>query len=446
MDMDQEYFRELLKNKQYRVFRQEIVNNDISDIATLLENLPSEQFLTAFRILPKDLAVRVFDQLGVQIQHSLLESFTGPNARAVLEEMEPDDRAELLEEVPAVVARQLLWLLSPEQRQATLQLLGYEDGTAGRAMNPDFVDLRHEMTVTQALERIRQLAVERETIYELYVIDYERHLLGTVSLKDLVLASPNIKISEIMKSNPKIVHTHTNQEDAARMLRENELLAIPVVDNEARLVGIVTLDDVVDIVEEEATEDIYRFGAVPGTERGYFTSKVIGVARRRIVWLLLLILVNTITGSLIAGQSELMGEIVILAAFIPLLIGTGGNVGAQSATVVIRGLATEEINPGRYLSIVFREARVGIALGLAMGVVVLAWAYLLGRSIEVALVVSISLIAISIMAALTGGALPFIFRMLKIDPALVSAPVITTVMDVFGLGIYFLIAHLILSL
>ncbi|MDD5701809.1 MAG: magnesium transporter [Dehalococcoidales bacterium] len=443
--MDQERLRDLLDNKQFRAFRQEIVRFDVSDIVRLMEELPAEQLVTAFRLLPKDLAVQIFDDLDVQNQHSLLESFTGANARAILEEMEPDERADLLEEVPAVVARRLLRLLSPEERQITLTLLGYEDGTAGRVMNPDFVDLRSEMNVEQALERIRQLSVKGETIYELYVIDNERHLLGTVSLKDLVLTSPNIYISDIVKLDPKIVFTNTHQEEVARILRDEELPAVSVVDNERRLVGIVTLEDVVDIVEEEATEDIYRFGAVPGTERGYFSARILGVARRRIVWLFLLILVNTITGTLIAGQERLLGEIVIMAAFIPLLIGTGGNVGAQSATVVIRGLATGEISARRYLSIVLREARVGVVLGIALGLVVLLWAYFLGRDLQVALVVSISLIAISIMATLVGGALPFIFRMIKIDPALVSAPVITTIMDVFGLGIYFLIAHLILQ-
>jgi len=203
---------------------------------------------------------------------------------------------------------------------------------------------------------------------------------------------------------------------------------------------------VADIIEEEATEDIYRFGAVPGTERGYFASRILSVVKRRIGWLFLLILVNTVTGSIIAGQEALLAEIVILAAFIPLLIGTGGNVGAQSATVVIRGLATGEVHPRRALKIILREAGIGAVLGLVLGAAVLVWAYVLGRDLQVATVVSITLVAISIMATLTGGALPFIFRLLKLDPALVSAPFITTVMDIFGVALYFFIAHLMLSL
>jgi magnesium transporter len=444
--METEIFRDLLDNKKYRALRQELIKLEPDEIAVFLEDLTEEQSLIAFRLLPKDMAVEVFDHLDAQKQHSLLEMFTGPSARAFLEAMEPDDRTELLEEVPAIVARRLLWLLSAEQRKTTLKLLGYEDDTAGRIMNPYFVDLRIDMTVGEALQRIRDVGVERDTIYELYIINNKRQLMGTVSLKDLVLVNPDLAISEIMKTDFDIVYTGTSQEDAAKLLRDNDLIAVPVVDNEKRLVGVITIDDVVDIMEEEATEDIYRFGAVPGTERSYFTTRILGVVRRRFSWLILLILVNTITGSIISGQQELLGEIVILAAFIPLLTGTGGNVGAQSATVIIRGLATGEVSPRRYLSTIFREARIGIGLGILMGLVVMAWAYLLGRNLDVAIIVSISLAAISFTASLLGGALPFLFRLIKIDPALISAPVLTTVMDVIGLGAYFGIAHLILNL
>jgi len=420
---------------------------DASEIALILDDLSEkEDIIALFRLLPKNLAVQVFDLLDTSKKHGLLTFFTEVNSQVVLEAMEPDDRAELLEEVPAIIARRLLRLLSPQEREKTLKLLGYQDDTAGRVMNPDFIDFHDELNVSQALERIREQARTRETAYELYVVDNQRRLLGKVSLTDLVLTGPDQKISSIMKPSPISVFTSTNQEQVAKILREHDLSTVPVVDSENRLVGIVTLDDVIDIVEEEATEDIYRFGAVPGTERGYFTSRILGVVRKRVVWLFLLILVTTITASLIASHGELLGEIVILAAFIPLLIGTGGNVGAQSATVVIRGLATGEISPRRYLSIVLREARVGVVLGLVLGLVVLIWSYFLGRDLHVAAVVSVSLVAISIMATLTGGALPFVFRLFKIDPALVSAPFITTVMDIFGLGIYFLIANLVLRL
>ena len=277
-------------------------------------------------------------------------------------------------------------------------------------MTPLFVDLHGDITVAQALQRVRRLAIDRETVYECYVMDRLRHLIGTVSLKDMVIADPDARVSDIMKPSPPFVSTHADREEAARELREHDLLAIPVVDAEQRLVGIITHDDVVDIVEQEATEDIYRFGAVPGTERGYFASRIFSVVRRRAVWLLLLILVNTITGSIIAGQERLLGEILILAAFIPLLIGTGGNVGAQSATVVIRGLATGEVIPKRALAVVVREAGIGAVLGVILGMIALGWAYVLGGNLQVAVVVSSTLVAISAMATLVGAAFPFVFH------------------------------------
>jgi len=439
--MNKRSCKSLWDRKQIKTLRQKLIKMEPSAITELLSEMPLESAPVIFRLLPKGLAVKVFDHMDVTQKRRLLESFTEKAERALLEAMPEDDRAELLEELPAIVAKRLLELLSPEQRQSTMHLLGYEEGTAGREMTPSFVDLQSDMTVEQALARIRILAINRETIYECYVIDGQRRLLGTVSLKDLVLAEKGTKIAEILNREPHFVYTYTDRQDVAKVLRDYELLAVPVVDREKRLVGIITYDDVVDIVEEEVTEDVYRFGAVPGTERGYFSSRILGVVRRRIVWLLILLLVNTVTGSLIARQEALLAEVIILAAFIPLLIGTGGNVGAQSATVVIRGLATGEISHKRAIVIILREAVVGFLLGVLLGVIVLFWAYFLGRSIEVATIVSTTLLAISAMATITGAALPFIFRLIKVDPAFVSAPLITTFIDISGILVYFFVAH-----
>jgi magnesium transporter len=445
--LNEDTFKELLENKQYRELRERLADSEPTHIADLLASIPADEAVIAFRLLPKNLAISVFDDMDGASQNQLLEAFSDQTARNFLEAMPPDDRAELLDEVPAKVTRRLLQILSPDQRRVTLQLLGYEEETAGREMTPLFVDLHSDMTVTQALERVRQLAITRETVYECYVMDRRRYLIGTVSLKDLVIADPNAKVSDIMKPDPPFVSTHTDREEVARELREHDLLAIPVVDAEQRLVGTITYDDVADIMEREATEDIYRFGAVPGTERGYFASRIFDVVRRRGVWLLLLIVVNTITFTIIARHEALLtGELLILAAFIPLLIGTGGNVGAQSATVVIRGLATGEVKPRRALTVVLREAGIGALLGIVLGAVALGWAYAFGRNLQVAAVVSTTLVAISVMATLAGGALPFIFRLLKIDPALVSAPFITTILDISGVAIYFGIAQMILRL
>lgn len=446
MRLEKNEFNELWESSQFKTLRQRLVELEPAAIAELLADVRPERAAMAFRLLPKDLAVGVFDQLEGTQQNRLLESFNDEAARGLLEAMAPDDRADLLDEVPAIVARRLLRVLSPEHRSVTLQLLGYEEDSAGREMTPLFVDMHIDMTVEQALARIRQLAINRESIYECYVTDGERHLLGSVSLKDLVLSASETKLAEILNPRPPMVFTHTDREEVVKVLRAHKLLAVPVVDREQRLVGIITYDDVVDIVEEEVTEDVYRFGAVPGTERGYFTSRIFGAVRRRVFWLFLLLLVNTVTGSIIAGQEALLGEIIILAAFIPLLIGTGGNVGAQSATVVIRGLATGEISPRRAAAVTLREVGVGLLLGIILGSIVLLWAYILGRDLQVAAVVSLTLLAISVLATSTGASLPFIFRLVKVDPAFVSAPLITTVMDISGLGIYFFVAHMLIRL
>jgi len=445
--LNEDTFKELLENKQYRELRERLADSEPTHIADLLTSIPADEAVIAFRLLPKSLAIFVFDDMDGAFQNQLLEAFSDQTARNFLEAMPPDDRTELLDEVPAKVARRLLQILSPDQRRVTLQLLGYDEETAGREMTPLFVDLHSDMTVTQALERVRQLAINRETVYECYVMDRRRYLMGIVSLKDLVIADPNAKVGDIMKPDPPFVSTHTDREEVARELREHELLAIPVVDAEQRLVGTITYDDVADIMEREATEDIYRFGAVPGTERGYFASRIFSVVRRRAPWLFLLIVVNTVTCIIIARHEALLtGELLILAFFIPLLIGTGGNVGAQSATVVIRGLATGEVKPRRALVVVLREAGIGALLGIVLGAVALGWAYMLGGNLKVAAVVSTTLVAISVMATLAGGALPFIFRRLRIDPALVSAPFITTILDISGVAVYFGIAQMILRL
>ena len=444
--LNQKAFEELIESRNLKTLRVRLMGMEALDIAILLESVSEEEMALAFRLLPKDLAVEVFDDFDGPTQHRLLESLTHRVVSQLLEAMSPDDRTELLEEVPASVTRRLLGLLSPEQRQVTLQLLGYEENSAGREMTPYFVDLRSNMTVAQAMERIRKLAVDRETIYECYVIDPQRHLTGTVSLKELVLARPESSVADVTQPNPRRVFTHSDREEAASVLRENRLLAVPVVDREERLVGIITQDDVADIMEEEVTEDIYRFGAVQGTERGYFTTRIFSVVRRRISWLLLLLVVNTATASIIAGQEELLAEVVLLAAFIPLLIGTGGNIGAQSATVVIRGLSTGEIRPRRAMSIVGREVSVGLLLGVTLGLAVLAWSYWLGRDSSVSLVVAMTLVVVATLATAIGSALPFVFRLSNVDPALVSAPLVATVMDISGVGVYFGVAHLLIAM
>ncbi len=416
-----------------------------ADIAEAIEELPEAQQAIAFRLLSKDEAIEVYEDLNSNVQQSLVEEFKRQDVLDIVDKMSPDDRARLFDELPAKVVSRLLGQLSPMERQATALLLGYEADTAGRIMTPEYISLKENLTAFQALERIRSLARFTETVYYLYVVDVARHLTGILSLRDLVTAQTEQTIGEIMTRDVVSVNTDADQEAVARTIQRYDFLAMPVVDREQRLVGIVTVDDVIDIFEEETTEDIYRMGGVQSGGDDYFQTDLITVARRRVVWLLVLLLTNTGTTAVIHSQEAMLQKVVALSSFIPLLIGTGGNVGAQSSTVVIRSLNVDQLESNHPMWVIRREAMAGAVLGLMLGVIVVIWAYFLQGSLAVAIAVGISLVAISILASVAGSALPFVFRAIGFDPALMSAPFITTAVDVLGVTIYFAVAGFILD-
>ena len=406
------------------------------DAAEAIVALPRTLQALAFRLLPKDEAIDIYEYIPVDVQQSLLERLRSGEVLELVEAMSPDDRARLFDELPAKVVRRLQAELSPAERRVTAQLLGYAPETAGRLMTTEFIDLKEFHSAEQALEIVRRRSSSTETIYSLYVTDGSRHLSGILSLRDLVVADPEARIGEVMTREVISVSTDTDQEEVARAIQRYDFLAMPVVDREQRLVGIVTVDDVIDVIEREATRDIYAAGAVQaGDEDDYFRSSLFSVARRRVVWLLVLLLANSGTSAVIAGQERVLEQLVLLAAFIPLLIGTGGNVGAQSSTVVIRGLSTERIHQLGLGKAVARETVAGALLGVLLALVVLPWAWMSGGPL-VAGAVAVSLLAISILAATAGATLPLLFDRLKLDPALMSAPFITTIVDVAGVFIY----------
>ncbi|MBD1831350.1 magnesium transporter [Cyanobacteria bacterium FACHB-472] len=416
-----------------------------ADIAEAIEGLPEAMQAIAFRLLSKDEAIEVYEYLDSSIQQTLIDELKRQDVLDIVDRMSPDDRARLFDELPATVVRRLLEQLSPTERQATAQLLGYTAGTAGRLMTPEYISLKESFTVAQTLERIRNLANVTETIYYLYVTDAARRLTGILSLRDLVTTQPNQTVGEIMTRDVIFVHTDTDQEEVARLIGRYDFLAVPVVDKEQRLVGIVTVDDVIDILEQETTEDIYKLGGVQSGGDNYFQTDLLTVARKRVVWLFVLLVTNTVTGTIIKSEEDLLQKVVALAAFIPLLTGTGGNVGAQSSTVVIRGMNTDEIRAMGPLQVIGREAIAGAMLGVMLGSLATVWAYwLLQGDLAVAIAVGISLIAISVLASVAGSGLPFVFRRVGLDPALMSAPFITTAVDVLGVLIYFNLARLIL--
>jgi len=407
------------------------------DAAEAIGTLPRTLQALAFRLLPKDEAIEVYEYLEADVQQSLLERLRSGEVLELVEEMSPDDRVRLFDELPAKVVRRLLAELSPAERRVTAQMLGYEAETAGRLMTTEFIDLKEFHSAAQALDIVRRRARDTETIYSLYVTDASRHLTGMLSLRDLVTADPEQRLGDVMTREVVSVTTDTNQEDVARVIERYDFLAVPVVDREQRLVGIVTVDDVIDVIQQEATRDLYAAGAVQaGDEDDYFRSNLFTVARRRVVWLLVLLVANTGTSAVIASEQEVLRKVVLLSAFIPLLIGTGGNVGAQSSTVVIRGLSTQRLQalgPGRAIG---RETLAGALLGVLMALVVVPWAWWMGGSPLVATAAGISLVAITTLAATAGAALPLLFARFGLDPALMSAPFITTATDVAGVFIY----------
>ncbi len=407
------------------------------DIAEAIGQLPQILQALAFRLLKKDEAIEVYEYLEPIVQQTLLERLRSGEVLEIVEKMSPDDRVQLFDELPAKVVKKLLSALSPGERKVTAELLGYKPETAGRLMTTEFIDLKEMQTAQEALSLIRKRAPFTETIYSLYVTDKERHLTGILSLRDLVVAEPHMQIGEVMTREVVNTTTDTNQEDVARAIQRYDFLALPVVDKENRLVGIVTVDDLIDVIEQEATRDIYAAGAVQaGDEDDYFQSGLFTIARRRIVWLLILVLANGITTKVIAMNDQILGEVVILAAFIPLLIGTGGNVGAQSSTVVIRGLSTQKIKSLGPLKAIMKEALTGALLGILMLVVVIPFAWWQGEGPLIGLAVGISLLSITTLAATAGALLPVMFDRMGLDPALMSSPFITTATDIAGVFIY----------
>ena len=407
------------------------------DAAEAIGTLPRTQQALAFRLLPKDEAIEVYEYLEPDVQQSLLDRLRSNEVLELVEEMSPDDRVRLFDELPAKVVRRLLAELSPAERRVTAQMLGYGAGTAGRLMTTEFIDLKEFHSAAQALEIVRRRARDTETIYSLYVTDASRHLTGMLSLRDLVTADPEARLGDVMTREVVQVTTDADQEEVARVIQRYDFLAVPVVDREQRLVGIVTVDDVIDVIQQEATRDLYAAGAVQaGDEDDYFRSNLFTIARRRVVWLLVLLLANSGTSAVIASEQKVLSQVVVLAAFIPLLIGTGGNVGAQSSTVVIRGLSTQRIQSLGRARAIGRECLAGLLLGLLMMLVVFPWAAHVSGSWVVAGAAASSLVAITTLAATAGAALPLLFDRLGLDPALMSAPFIATATDVAGVFIY----------
>ncbi|MDQ2086578.1 magnesium transporter [Herbivorax sp. ANBcel31] len=444
--MNFEKEKQLIEDKKYSLLKEELKNVPPVDIAELLDSLDDKKSLLVFRLLPKEIAVDVFSHLSVERQLELSDLVNESELSAILKDLYFDDKVDLLEEMPANVVKKILKNTSEVERKLINQFLNYPEYSAGSLMTIEFVDLKKEMLVSEAIERIRKIAPDKETIYTCYVTDASRNLEGTISLKDLVLAKGDSKVGDIMQSEPIHVNTHDDQENVADIFKKYDLLAAPVVDNEHRLVGIITVDDIVDVIEEEATEDIYRLAAIEPTDEEYINAGIFKLARKRILWLMVLMISATMTEAIIRGYEETLEAVVALAASIPLLMDTGGNAGAQASTLVIRSIVLGEVTVKDLLKVIWKETRISLLVGVALAFVnFLRLRFISGQSTEIALTVALTLIVTVIVAKMLGGILPLLAKRLKLDPAIMAAPLITTIVDSVALIIYFYFAMWIIN-
>jgi magnesium transporter len=445
--MDFDKVNKLLLEKNYPALKIELENIQAADIAEFLEGLEEKQALLLFRLLSKETAVQVFSYLSVEKQVELCSIVNEKELSDILKDLYFDDKIDLLEEMPANVVKKILRNTSEVERKLINQFLMYPEYSAGSLMTIEFVDLKKEMLVKDALERIRKTALDKETIYTCYVMDEERHLEGIVSLKDLVLSPPDKKVGEIMYTDPISVSTHDDQEYIADIFKKYDLLAVPVIDNEHRLVGIITVDDIVDVIEEETTEDFHRMAAVQPIEGEYLDIGVLTLARKRLPWLLVLMVSATFAGYIIRNFEEALKSVIVLAAFIPMLMDTGGNAGAQASTLVIRSIVLGEIEFKDTLKVIWKEIRISLVLGIILASVnFLRLVFLEHQAIPVSLTVSITLLLTVIIAKVIGGSLPLFAKKLKLDPAIMASPLITTIVDTVTLAIYFYLAVLFLGI
>lgn len=432
---------ELLESKQYTVLRQRLSEMNEADIAAVLEELEEKDMLKIFRILPKDMAADVFSYMEFDNQQYIITSLSERDAAGIIDNLMADDATDLLEEMPANIVKRLLAAASPETRRDINHLLRYPEDSAGSIMTVEFVDLKENLTVEQAIQRIRNVGVDSETINICYVLDSRRTLLGTVALRYLLLSQPDEIIGDIMHENVISLTTLMDQEEVVRQFKKYDFTSMPVVDNENRLVGIITVDDVVDIMEQEAQEDIEKMAAIVPTDKPYMKMGVWETWKTRIPWLLLLMISATFSGMIISSFENALSVYVILTSFIPMLMGTGGNAGGQASTTIIRGLSLNELEFKDMPKVMFKEFKVSALCGFTLAAANFAKLMLFDKvGLQVALVVSFTLLAVVIIAKLVGCTLPMLAKKIGFDPAVMASPFITTIVDVISLLVYFEIA------
>ncbi|MCD7892716.1 MAG: magnesium transporter [Erysipelotrichaceae bacterium] len=440
--------KKLLEDNEYHEIRELLEDLNEADIAEIIETIDNRKdVVRIFRLLSKDSAAEVFAHIPVDYEQMIIESLTDRETNKIMSEMYSDDAADMLEEMPANVVKKILASCDKETRADINSLLQYPEDSAGSVMTVEFVSLRAYMHVSEAIERIRNVGQDKETINTCYVTDAKKHLLGALSLREIILANADDVLNDIMEDNIISVHTLEDQEEVARQFQKYDFYAMPVVDNENRLVGIITVDDVMDIMEEEATEDIEMMAAITPTDQPYMKTSVLDTYKKRIPWLLLLMLSATITGKIITGFEEALSAYVVLTAFIPMLMDTGGNSGSQASVSIIRALSLDELEFSDLPRVIWKEFRVSIMCGITLAICNFFKILIIDQtSVLVAAVVCISLAITIVCAKIVGCSLPMIANKIGFDPAVMASPFITTIVDAISLLVYFNVATTLLGL
>lgn len=437
----------LLDEKKYAAIRDRFVDMNPADIAAVLNDLPIDRIPVLFRLLPKELAADTFVEMDTDIQTHLIKGFSDTELRDVLDEMFVDDAVDIVEEMPANVVKRILANTDADTRAMINKILQYPDDSAGSLMTVEYVSLRKNMTVSEALTRIRRTGVDKETIYTCYVTEYNRKLLGLVTAKDLLLSEEDAVIGDIMETNMIFVHTHTDKEEVAQRFSKYNLLALPVVDDEERLVGIVTIDDAMDVMEEEATEDIEKMAAIRPGDKPYFQTSVWQTYKARIPWLLILMVSATFTSMIITKFEDALSASIVLTAAIPMLMDTGGNCGGQASVTIIRSLSLDDVEFKDIFRVIWKELRVGLLCGISLAIVNFVKMLILGQgSVLIIAVISLALFIAVLVAKFVGCVLPMLATKIGFDPAVMSSPFITTIVDALSLLLYVNLAILILGI
>lgn len=437
----------LIEQGKYFDARNEICNLNVVDAAQLFEEVEQKHILLVFRILPKDFSSEVFSYMPFDLQKHVIDSLTDEEAIRVLDDLYLDDAVDFLEEMPANVVKRILKNTDSGMRNLINQFLDYPADSAGSLMTIEYVDLKKEMTVAQALQYIREIGIDKRTINTCYVMDQSRILEGSISLRRLILSDESAVIKDLMDTDSLAINTHDDQEDVAALFRKYDYYVMPVVDKENRLVGIITVDDVLDVIDQEATEDIQRMAAMRPSETEYLKTGNWTLARHRLPWLLLLMISATFTGGIISRYEHALQAAIVLTAFIPMLMDTGGNSGSQSSSLIIRGLALGQITSRDIFKVIGKEFVVGSYSGVILAAVNFLRIYFLEKvELHVAITVSITLLVTVILAKVVGGILPLLAKKLKMDPAVMAGPLITTIVDAVVLIVYFNLASLLLGI